>query len=175
MAILTRLARLLKADLHALLDRMEAPDVLLQQALRDMEAELQQSRQQQQQRQQQLNQMERLQQNLQQQLLQQQSELDLCLEEHNDNLLRVLMRRHLETRQQLQLLQTRQQDLQAQISVAEQEIQQQQTDFAALQTQAECWMTPTAATSQIPTNPPMVTEADIELALLKARRERSVS
>lgn len=175
MAILTRLTRLLKADLHALLDRMEAPDVLLQQALRDMEAELQQSHQQQQQRQQQLNQMERLQHALQQQLLQQQSELDLCLDEHNDNLLRVLMRRHLETRQQLQLLQTRQQDLQAQITAAEQECQHQQSAFAALQSQAECWLTPAAAASPIPAHPPMVTEADIELALLKARRERSAS
>lgn len=175
MAILTRLTRLLKADLHALLDRMEAPDVLLQQALRDMEAELQQARQQQQQRQQQLNQMERLQHTLQQQLLQQQSELDLCLEEHNDNLLRVLMRRHLETRQQLQLLQTRMQDLQAQITVAEQECQQQQTAFAALQAQAECWLTPAAPVASTAITQPMVTEADIELALLKARRERSQS
>lgn len=175
MAILTRLARLLKADLHAVLDRMEAPDILLQQSLRDMEAELQQASQQQQQRQQQRQQMERLQHNLQQQLDQQQSELDLCLEEANDNLTRVMLRRTLESRQQLQLLQARQQDLQAQIEQAEQELRQQQAAFGSLQTQAECWLAPAQQTLQSPLAPPLITDADIELALLKAKRERSVS
>lgn len=174
MAILTRLIRLLKADLHALLDHVEAPDVLLRQALRDMEAELSQSRQQQQQRQQQLNQMERLQHSLQQQLLQQQSELDLCLQERNDALLRVLMRRHLETRQQWQLLQTRRQDLQAQISATEAEYQQQAA-FSALQAQAECWLTSSAAITPNTNTQPLVTDADIELALLKVKHERSLS
>ncbi len=54
MAIFTRLARLLRADLHALLDRMEAPDVLLQQSLREMAADLQQRQRDQQRRQQHL-------------------------------------------------------------------------------------------------------------------------
>ncbi len=37
MALITRLSRLLRADLHGLLDRLEEPDLLLAQALRDME------------------------------------------------------------------------------------------------------------------------------------------
>jgi len=37
MALITRLSRLLRADLHALLDRLEEPDILLAQALREME------------------------------------------------------------------------------------------------------------------------------------------
>ena len=175
MAILTRLARLLKADLHALLDRMEAPDILLQQSLRDMEAELQQAGQQQQQRQQQRQQMERLQHNLEQQLQQQQSELDLCLAEANDTLTRVLLRRTLETRQQLQLLQARQQDLQALIEQAEQELREQQAAFTNLQAQAECWLAPEQQTPQSTLTAPQITDADIELALLKAKRERSLS
>lgn len=40
MPFLDRLTRALGADLHALLDRVEDPDTLLRQALRDMEAEL---------------------------------------------------------------------------------------------------------------------------------------
>lgn len=40
MAILTRLSRLFRADFHALLDQLEAPDVLLKQSLRDMEEQL---------------------------------------------------------------------------------------------------------------------------------------
>ena len=173
MAILTRLARLLKADLHALLDRMEAPDVLLQQSLREMDAELQLTQQQQQQRQQQLQQMERLQQNLQRQLQDQQAELDLCLQEHNDSLARALLRRHLETRQQLQLLQSRRQDLQAQYAQSEEECRQQQTAFTTLQAQAENWLAPAPTGTQFAPPQQMITDADIEVALLKAKRDRS--
>jgi phage shock protein A len=36
MAVMTRLSRLIQADLHALLDRLEAPDIVLAQSLRDM-------------------------------------------------------------------------------------------------------------------------------------------
>lgn len=183
MAILTRLTRLLKADLHALLDRMEAPDVLLQQSLRDMDAELQQARQYQQQLHQQCQQMGRLQSSLQQQQQQQQDELDLCLAESNDTLARVLLRRTLETRQQLQLLQTRLQDIQTRIEQGDEECRQQQAAFSALQAQAEYWLAPTKAPQQTPTNsplqtplhPPLITDADIEVALLKAKRERSAS
>jgi phage shock protein A len=37
MALITRVARLLRADLHAVLDRLEEPETLLRQALREME------------------------------------------------------------------------------------------------------------------------------------------
>lgn len=37
MALITRLSRLLRADMHALLDRLEEPDIVLAQALREME------------------------------------------------------------------------------------------------------------------------------------------
>jgi len=44
MAMLTRLARLVRADLNAVLDRLEAPDLVLAQAVRDMESALDQER-----------------------------------------------------------------------------------------------------------------------------------
>ncbi len=40
MALVNRLARLFKADFHAVLDRIEEPEQLLKQAIRDMEDEL---------------------------------------------------------------------------------------------------------------------------------------
>jgi phage shock protein A len=40
MALIHRVARWLTADLHAVLDRIEEPDVLLRQAIREMEEEL---------------------------------------------------------------------------------------------------------------------------------------
>ena len=40
MALINRISRLFKADFHAVLDRVEEPDALLKQAMRDMEDEL---------------------------------------------------------------------------------------------------------------------------------------
>ncbi|MGH8588771.1 MAG: PspA/IM30 family protein, partial [Gammaproteobacteria bacterium] len=40
MALITRVSRLFRSDLHAVLDRIEEPEVLLRQAIREMEAEL---------------------------------------------------------------------------------------------------------------------------------------
>ena len=40
MALITRVSRLFQADFHAVLDRIEEPDLLLRQAVREMEEEL---------------------------------------------------------------------------------------------------------------------------------------
>ena len=45
MALITRVGRLFRADLHAVLDRVEEPEVLLRQAIREMEEELAEDRQ----------------------------------------------------------------------------------------------------------------------------------
>lgn len=45
MALINRMSRLLTADMHAVLDRMEEPDALLRQAVREMEEELVRSEQ----------------------------------------------------------------------------------------------------------------------------------
>ena len=45
MALITRLSRLFQADFHAVLDRIEEPDIQLRQAVREMEFDLQQDEQ----------------------------------------------------------------------------------------------------------------------------------
>ena len=45
MALITRLCRLFQADFHAVLDRIEEPDIQLRQAIREMEFDLQQDEQ----------------------------------------------------------------------------------------------------------------------------------
>ena len=46
MALITRISRLFRADFNAVLDRIEEPDVLLKQALREMEEDLHSDKQQ---------------------------------------------------------------------------------------------------------------------------------
>ena len=45
MALITRISRLFQADFHAVLDRIEEPDIQLKQAIREMQIDLQQSEQ----------------------------------------------------------------------------------------------------------------------------------
>jgi phage shock protein A len=45
MALITRISRLFQADFHAVLDRIEEPDIQLKQAIREMQLDLQQSEQ----------------------------------------------------------------------------------------------------------------------------------
>jgi phage shock protein A len=96
MALITRLSRLMRADLHALLDRLEEPDILLAQALREMDdavgadeqalAALQRRRERVQQRRQ----------TLARQTASDDERLEVCLDAGQDDLARDLLRRRLE-------------------------------------------------------------------------------
>lgn len=172
MTVLTRLSRLFRADLHALLDRMEAPDVLLQQAIRDMEGEIQLQQQEQKKRALEQQQLQRRCSDLQERLQQQETELDLCLDAGNDALTRALLRRRLEQEQTLRLLQQRLQTLTEKMRGADTELQQQQRELQALREQAEMLLQTPSATRDA-ADACAVTEADVELALLKAKSRRS--
>lgn len=172
MTVLTRLSRLFRADLHALLDRMEAPDVLLQQAIRDMEGEIQLQQQEQKKRALEQQQLQRRCSELQERLQQQETELDLCLDAGNDALTRALLRRRLEQEQTLRLLQQRLQTLTEKMRGADTELQQQQRELKALREQAEVLLQ-TPSSTRDAADACAVTEADVELALLKAKSKRS--
>ena len=102
MALITRVSRLFQADLHAVLDRIEEPELLLQQAVREMEDEL--SRQQQkilvlEQEQVELKSRES---EIDNRLREMEQELDICFESEQEDLARTVVRRKLETKRYLQ-------------------------------------------------------------------------
>ncbi len=96
MSILSRISRLFKADIHTILDRLEEPETILKQAVRDMQDEVDKAtgaiaalNQQQ----------ERLQQKLQsvsEQIKKQQQQLDFCLRENNTALCKSVIRKKLQ-------------------------------------------------------------------------------
>ncbi|MEM9620074.1 MAG: PspA/IM30 family protein [Pseudomonadota bacterium] len=118
MALINRISRLFTADVHALLDNLEEPEVVLKQALRDMrdviaidQSRLNATRQQ-------IKQNADMQQQLQLKLTGLREELDLCMDSENAPLARNVMRRYLLTQKQmdtsnqsLAALQTQEQEL----------------------------------------------------------------
>jgi phage shock protein A len=96
MALITRVSRLFQADFHAVLDRIEEPEVLLRQAVREMEEELARDEQRSKLLQHEQRQLTTRETELKQSLHDIEEELDTCFEAGNDDLARTCIKRKLE-------------------------------------------------------------------------------
>ncbi|WP_083884712.1 PspA/IM30 family protein [Thioflavicoccus mobilis] len=180
MAFITRLSRLVRADLHAMLDRLEAPDLVLSQAVREMEQALDRGRLG-------LARLEREQSRLQdraaelERRLHQTSEaLEDCLAAGQDDLARPVIRRRLETERQAGQLAQRLRALETDSDKRRQRLAEQEAKLADLRARATLyeesrdteqdgyadWPTPCEAPVQ---------DADVEIALLQAKRQREAA
>ncbi len=99
MALITRVSRLFRADLHAVLDRIEEPDVLLRQAVREMEDELAKDEQRMALLRHDQQQFITHQADMENTLQEIEEELDLCFRSGKDDLARALVKRKLEVLQ----------------------------------------------------------------------------
>ena len=97
MALITRVSRLFQADFHAVLDRIEEPEVLLRQAVREMEEALAREEQRSKVLQHEQRQLINRETDLIQSLHDIEEELDTCFEAGNDDLARACIKRRLET------------------------------------------------------------------------------
>jgi phage shock protein A len=177
MALITRISRLLRADLHAVLDRLEAPELVLAQAIREMEQALDLERRR-------LRRLDRELQRLrereseQERLLEQSGlALDDCLAAEREDLARPVIRRRLETERRFEALRTRRReteterarcapllaeresrlaDLRARAAIQDAESEPDPTDFDPIWTGAD----------------PLIRDAEVEVALLQAKRRR---
>ncbi len=96
MALVNRLSRLFKADFHAVLDRIEEPEQLLKQAIRDMEDELSATEQRIGLATHEQDGIARRRAELEQKLARIEDELDLCFASKKQDLARSLIRKKLE-------------------------------------------------------------------------------
>jgi len=96
MTLINRLSRLFKADFNAVLDRIEEPDQLLRQAIRDMEDELVDSEQRTRARAQDQEILAARQVELEEKLSSLEEELDLCFGSKKHDLARSLIKKKLE-------------------------------------------------------------------------------
>ena len=96
MPIITRLGRLFRADLHAVLDHIEEPAALLRQAVREMEDALEQDGQRLQLLRHELAELDERSAELDRSAIELDEDLDICLTARQDELARGLIRRRLE-------------------------------------------------------------------------------
>ena len=97
MALINRISRLFRADMHAVLDRLEEPDVLLKQAVREMEESIAADEQRVKILKYEQTQVSDRSEELGQTLRQMEDELSLCFDTENLELARGLVRRKLES------------------------------------------------------------------------------
>lgn len=175
MALITRLTRLFRADLHEVLDRLEEPDVLLRQALREMEESIAASTRELKTQQQEHQHFKHKISELEGKSIVIERELDLCFQAANDSLTRLLIRRKLEAEKTLQALYQalaqRETTIQTQNAQLEDQCQRLQTlknKAAAL----EIAMTQDAIPATFSPSHDSITEADIDLALLREQQKR---
>jgi len=102
MALVTRLTRLFQADFHAVLDRIEEPDLQLKQAVREMQFALDQDRQGQRLLQHEAAQLVNTVNGMTASITALDEELDICIAAAKDDLARDLVRRKLAAERQLQ-------------------------------------------------------------------------
>lgn len=178
MALFRRVARLFRADFHAVLDRVEEPDILLRQAIREMEEALsrdeQTSKRYEREREQLAKkefELERLRGTL-------CEELDVCFAADKDDLARPLMRRRLETERALELLRQRGEQLGTQSDQLVRQLSEKRARYESMRQKAdlfdERYEVPAPAVGW-PGIDIRVRDEDVEVALLRERQRRAAS
>lgn len=177
MALITRFTRLFTADLHALLDRLEEPDVVLKQAIREMEDELAG-------REQRIRRLDLEREHVTRQLadIERSSraiaeQLDVCFASGEEQLARPLLKRRLEMERLANRLAARR-DTNAQALAAERACRDDnQRQLDTLRQHAELLLEAVAA-PHAPGSAPIetpVTDEDVDVALLREKQRRSGS
>jgi phage shock protein A len=181
MALIDRLARLFQADLHAVLDRIEEPEVLLRQAIREMEDELTVCERRIVCLQQEQQQLLQRQSDIEQSVMRLDEELEICFDSGNDNLARGLIKRKLEAQLLLRAMARRREALDKDLRDRQTRLQENRTQYESMRQKAELLAVESQAAAAKPNDPFMqaaaefsVHEGDVEIAMLreKQRRER---
>jgi hypothetical protein len=174
MALITRISRLFQADFHAVLDRIEEPDVLLRQAVREMEEELVRDEQRGKRLQQDQRQLVTHERELAQSLQEIEKELDSCFEAGNDALARACIRRRLETQRFGKHLARRHKALGEALDDLNSRIRENRTRLESMRQKAELLAGETALPADDWNLPEIsVRDEDVEVAFLREKQHRS--
>ena len=174
MALITRLSRLFEADFHAVLDRIEEPELQLRQAVREMQFALDQGRQRLKLLQHEAEQLAARAAETQSRLPAIDEELDICLAADEDDLARDLVRRKLAAERQLEALQKQSANLERQRRELGAEIDEQSQQLASMQQKLELLVSDDDPLGDV-ARADAVRAEEIEIALLREKQRRADS
>ncbi|MDH3638337.1 MAG: PspA/IM30 family protein [Gammaproteobacteria bacterium] len=174
MALITRVSRLFRADFHAVLDRIEEPDVLLKQAVREMEEDIARDEQRVKVLTHEQRQLAKRSGDLDDSLQRIEEELDVCFASDKDDLARVLIRRRLETERLRKLLGKKHAAAADTLAELNNRLQENRGRLAAMQQKVELLAEEdSAASDDIWTAPDIaVQDEDVEVAFLREKQKR---
>lgn len=182
MALINRVSRLFRADMHAILDRIEEPDVLLKQAVREMEAEMEADEQRIKLMKHEEAQTKERKTDIEQLIKQVDEELDVCFDCGNLDLARTIIRRKLEAEQMLKRMERKLDALENAASELNFRIQDNSGRLASMQQKLELLAGQDSTRknagelSGVDAGPDIrIREEDIEIAFLREQHKRAES
>lgn len=177
MPLVQRISRLLRADAHAVLDRIEMPREMLRQSIRDMQSAIIDS-----------DQALRVSRQRLADLTEQTSraqalfdaidgELDLCLDENKEELARKVIRRKLGLERRIKELDRQAETLAEESLELESMMERQRRSLESMQLKAEVFLDEPSRVGNTPGSEATdeISESDIDIALLRERRRREIS
>lgn len=175
MALITRLSRLLRADVNAVLDRIEEPAVLLHQAVREMEEELARDEQRARLLEHEHRQLDARTAELERARCELDAQLDTCLDAGKDDLARALIRRRLEAEQQQRVLGGRRDALDETRAGLRRRIEDNRRRLDAMRQKVDLLAGDETdrADDRWPSAEPAVRDEDVEVAFLRETQRRA--
>ena len=176
MALINRMSRLFTADVHAVLDRIEEPDVLLKHAIREMEDELAHSEQRVRQLEHERDALADRHGKIQASLTELLSQLDVCFANGNDELARKVVKRKLETEKLGQHVAERSAAIAKELAERRALVDEQRERLDVLRQKAELLAAaPSGGGDEWGRASFTVGEDEVEVALLRERQARKPS
>jgi phage shock protein A len=173
MALINRMSRLFTADVHAVLDRIEEPDVLLKHAVREMEEELARGEQRVRALAHERETLDERQAKTAACLADLGQQLDVCFESGNEDLARKVIKRRLETERFERNVAERRAALEKELVALRAAVEEQREQLDVMRQKAE--LLATTAADDFASGDFAVGEADVEVALLRERQKRQRS
>jgi phage shock protein A len=176
MALINRMSRLFTADVHAVLDRIEEPDVLLKHAIREMDEELAGSEQRVRQLEHERDVVAERHVKIQASLAELKSQLDVCFANGNNELARKVVKRKLETEKLGQHVAERGSAIAKELAERRALVDEQRERLDVLRQKAEILAAaPSGGADEWGRAGFAVSEDEVEVALLRERQARKPS
>ena len=176
MTLITRMSRLFRADLHAVLDRIEEPQALLRQAIREMEEALSQDGRLAHGLKRQHATLAAHEAELQTAVRSLEGEMDLCFTSGEDALARSLIKRKLETERAIKAKALQRKEMETELSEVQARIEENHSRLDTIRQKAEALTDLTGDYgAEAPWAKPEIAEGDVEIAFLREKQKRGRS